>query len=168
MPGFTVNPHRTDPYKNFKFRLIIDGRAVLGISKVSALKRTTEAVEYREDNEPNAIRKAPGRTTFSPITLERGITHDPFFEDWASQVWRMGAGTGAEASLKAYRKDVLLHLCNEAGQVVMGWKIYRCWVSQYTAVPDLDSNASSVAIESIVLENEGWERDRDIVGPEEK
>ena len=167
MPPFAVNVHRHDPYKNFKFRVIWDGKAVAGVSKVSGLKRVTDVVTHREGGEPNAVRKSPGIVHFEPITLERGLTHDTAFEDWASLVWQLGAAVGAEASLKHFRKDILIQLCNEAGQVVLGWKVYRCWVSEYEALPDLDANAGAVAIEHIVLQNEGWERDKDIVEPAE-
>lgn len=167
MPPFTVNAHRFDPYKNFKFRVVWDGKPVAGISKVSGLKRTTEVVKHRDGGEPNSIRKSPGRTEYPPITLERGLTHDTEFEEWAALVWDLGSGPGAEVSLKHFRKDILIQLCNEAGAVVLGWKVYRCWVSEYAALPDLDSNANAVAVERIVLENEGWERDKDIPEPVE-
>src|SRR5918994_6802030 len=119
MPSFTVNPHRFDPYKNFKFRVKWDGRYVAGISKVGALKRTTEVVEHREGGDPSTGRKAPGRTKFEPITLERGVTHDTEFEKWANKVWNFGSGLGAEVSLKNFRKDVLIDVYNEAGQLVL-------------------------------------------------
>jgi phage tail-like protein len=167
MPPFAVNVHRHDPYKNFKFRVVWDGTPVAGVAKVSGLKRVTEVVSHREGGEPNAVHKSPGISSFEPITLERGLTHDTAFEDWASLVWLLGAPFGAEASLKSFRKDILIQLCNEAGQVVLGWKVYRCWVSEYQALPDLDSNANAVAIERIVLQNEGWERDEDIPEPAE-
>jgi phage tail-like protein len=167
VPQFTVNPHRFDPYKNFKFRVKWDGRYVAGVSKVSALKRTTEVVEHRDGGDPSVARRSPGLTSFEPITLERGLSHDPEFERWANKLWVAGAGPGAEASLKDFRKDVLIDLFNEAGQRVASFKVYRCWVSEYQALPDLDANANSVAIETIRLENEGWERDHDVGEPVE-
>jgi phage tail-like protein len=167
MAQFTVNTHRFDPYKNFKFRVIWDGAVVAGISHVSALKRTTEVLEYREGADPSVVRKFPGRTRYEPITLERGVTHDPAFEQWANKVWRLGAGKGSESSLKDFRKDVILQVFNEAGQLVIAYKIYRCWVSEFQALPDLDANTSAVAIQYIKLENEGWERDLDVVEPSE-
>lgn len=167
MAQFTVNPHRHDPYKNFKFRVKWDGRYVAGIHRVSALRRTTEVIEHREGGDPGMRRKSPGRTTFESIVLERGISHDPEFERWANKVWNFGAGPGAEASLKDFRKDVVIELYNEAGQLVLAYKAYRCWVSEYQALPDLDANASSVAIQSITLQNEGWERDYDVAEPAE-
>lgn len=167
MARFSVNPQRFDPYKNFKFRLRWDGRYVAGISKVGALKRTTELVEHREGGDPSTTRKSPGRTKFEAITLERGVTHDLEFERWANKVWNYGAGLGAEASLKDFRKDIIIELYNEAGQLAKAWKVFRCWVSEFQALPELDANANAVAIESIKLENEGWERDLDVAEPAE-
>ena len=165
MTEFTVNADRFDPYKNYKFRVKWDGRYVAGVSKVSALVRTTEVVEHREGGDPSAMRKSPGLTSFAPITLERGVTHDTAFEDWANKVWRLGAG--AEVGLADFRKDVAIEVYNEAGQLALGYNIYRCWVSEYQAMPDLDANANAVAIQHIKLENEGWERDTTIPEPTE-
>ncbi len=167
MAQFTVNAQRFDPYKNFKFKVKWDGKYVAGISKISALKRTTEVVKHREGGDPSTSRKSPGRQEFEAITLERGVTHDPEFEAWASKVWRVGAGLGSEVSLKDFRKDILLELYNEAGQVAISYKIYRCWVSEYHALPDLDANANAVAIQQMKIENEGWERDTSVTEPTE-
>ena len=167
MTQFSVNVHRFDPYKNFKFRVRWDGRYVAGISKVTAMKRTTEVVEHREGGDPSTSRKSPGRTKYEPITLERGVTHDPEFELWAQKVWAVGAGLGSEVSLKDFRKDIILEVYNEAGQLALAYKIYRCWVSEYQALPDLDANANAVAIQTLKLENEGWERDSAVVEPSE-
>ena len=167
MATFAVNPTRLDPYKNFKFRVKWDGRYVAGISKVSALKRTTEVVKHRDGADPSTSHKSPGRTEYEAITLERGVTHDLEFEAWANKVWHVGAGLGAEVSLKEFRKDVILEVYNEAGQVVIAYKIFRCWVSEFQALPDLDANANAIAIQTLKLENEGWERDLDVVEPSE-
>lgn len=167
MAEFTVNANRVDPYKNFKFRLKWDGRTVAGISKVSALRRTTEVVTHRTGGDPSTVHKAPGTSRYEPITIERGVTHDMEFERWANKVLNLGAGAGSEASLKDFRKDIVLELHNEAGQLVMAYKIYRCWPSTFQALPDLDANANAVAIQTIVLENEGWERDYAVVEPQE-
>lgn len=167
MPEFTVNPHRIDPYKNFKFRVKWDNRHVAGISKISALKRSTDVIEYRVGGGPSGIRKLPGSTTYDPITLERGVTHDAEFERWANKVNQHGAGSGGEMSLGDYRKDIIIELLNEAGQVVKAYRVFRCWVSEYQALPELDASANAVAIESITLQNEGWERDLAVVEPEE-
>lgn len=167
MPQFTVNPTRFDPYKNFKFRVKWDGKYVAGLSKMSALKRTTEVIKHREGGDPSSSRKSPGRTEYEAITLERGVTHDPEFEDWANKVWNFGAGLGSEVSLKDFRKDIIVEVYNEAGQKVLAYKIYRCWVSEYQALPELDANANAVAIQLIKIENEGWERDTAVTEPEE-
>jgi phage tail-like protein len=167
MAQFTVNATRFDPYKNFKFRVKWDGRYVAGISKVGALKRTTEVVKHREGGDPSSSRKSPGRTEYEAISLERGVTHDRDFEQWANKVWNFGSGLGAEVSLKDFRKDVIIEMYNEAGQLALAYKVFRCWVSEFTAQPDLDANANAVAIQSIKLENEGWERDAEIPEPSE-
>ena len=167
MPQFTVNPTRIDPYKNFKFRVKWDGRYVAGISKVSALKRSTDVIEIREAGESSAVRKTPGRTKFVPITLERGVTHDTDFEDWANLTFAHGTGLGAEMSLHNFRKDIYIELYNEAGQLVIAYKVFRCWVSQFQALPELDATVSATAIQSITLEHEGFERDVAVVEPKE-
>ena len=167
MALFTVNPMRFDPYKNFKFRVKWDGRYVLGVSKVSALKRTTEVVKHRDGGDPSSSRKMPGRTEYDAVTLEQGVTHDPEFERWANKVWNYGSGVGAEASLKDFRKDLIIELLNEAGQVALAYKVFRAWVSEYQPLPDLDANANAVAISKIKIENEGWERDYDVAEPSE-
>jgi phage tail-like protein len=167
MVEFSVNTKRFDPYKNFKFRMKWDGRYVAGISKVSALKRTTEVVEHRNGGDPSSSHRSPGRTKFEAITLERGVTHDVEFEQWANKVWRLGNKIGQEMSLADFRKDIVLELYNEAGQLVIAYKIYRCWVSEYQAIPDLDANANAVAIAHLKLENEGWERDVEVTEPAE-
>jgi phage tail-like protein len=168
MAQFSVNPQRFDPYKNFKFRVKWDGKYVAGISKVGALKRTTEVVNHREGGDPSSQRHSPGSTKYEPIMLERGVTHDKEFEQWANKVWNYGSGLGAEVSLKDFRKDIILEVMNESGQTAIAYKIYRCWVSEFTALPELDANANAVAIQSIQLQNEGWERDYDVTEPTEE
>ncbi|HXB69543.1 MAG TPA: phage tail protein [Candidatus Acidoferrales bacterium] len=167
MAQFSVNANRFDPYKNFKFRVKWDGRFVAGVSKCGALKRTTEMVEHREGGDPSTSRKSPGRTKYDAITLERGVTHDLEFERWANKVWNFGSGLGSEVSLKDFRKDISIEVYNEAGQKVIAYNVFRCWVSEYQAVPDLDANANAIAIQHIKLENEGWERDLSVVEPSE-
>jgi phage tail-like protein len=164
---FTVNTSRFDPYANFKFRVKWDGRYVAGVSKVSALKRTTEVIEHREGGDPSTSRKSPGRSKYDAITLERGVTHDVEFERWANKVWNLGSGLGAEVSLRDFRKDIIIELYNEAGQLVIAYRVYRAWVSEYQALPDLDANANAVAIQHIKLENEGIERDYEVAEPAE-
>jgi phage tail-like protein len=161
---FFVNPSRYDPYKNFKFRVVIDGKTVAGITKVSPLTRSTEVIEFREGGNPSVVHKIPGRTKYDPVILEEGVTHDPTFEDWANLVSKLQT---PEMSLKNFRKDVLLDLYNEQGTKVMSYRIYRCWVSEYQALPELDANTPKVAIRMIKLENEGWERDTSVTEPVE-
>jgi phage tail-like protein len=167
MAQFSVNASRFDPYKNFKFRVKWDGRYVAGVSKVGALKRSTEVVEHREGGDPSSSRKSPGRTKYEAVTLERGVTHDTEFEKWANKVWNFGSGLGAEVSLKDFRKDLIVELYNEAGQLVTAYKLFRCWVSEFQAQADLDANANAVLIQTLKLENEGWERDYDVQEPAE-
>ena len=142
MAQFSVNAQRFDPYKNFKFRVKWDGRYVAGVSKIGGLKRTTEVVEHREGGDPSTGRKSPGRSKFEAISIERGITHDTEFEKWANKVWNFGSGLGAEVLLKDFRKDIIIELYNEAGQLAIAYKVYRCWVSEYQAAPDLDAGRS--------------------------
>ena len=167
MAQFSVNAQRFDPYKNFKFRVKWDGKYVAGVSKCSSLKRTTEVVKHREGGDPSSSRKSPGRTEYEAITLDRGVTHDKEFEQWANKVWNFGSGLGAEVSLKDFRKDIILELYNEAGQLAIAYKVFRCWVSDFQSLPDLDANANAVAIQHLKLENEGWERDLDVTEPAE-
>ena len=167
MAQFTVNPQRFDPYKNFKFRVKWDGRYVAGVSKVGALTRSTEPIEHREGGDPSTVRTSPGQTSYEPITLERGVTHDKAFEQWANKVWNWGSGLGAESSLQDFRKDIIIEMYNEAGQLAVAYKVYRCWVSEFTALPELDASGNAVAIQSIQLQNEGWERDYAVTEPTE-
>jgi phage tail-like protein len=170
---FTVNATRLDPYKNFKFRVKWDGRYVAGVSKVSPLKRTTEVVKHRDGGDESSSRKSPGRTEYEAITLERGVTHDAEFERWANKVWDYSNAQAApdqrtqEVSLADFRKDIAIDVFNEAGQKVLTYLVFRCWVSEYQSVSDLDANANAVAIQHIKFENEGWIRDASIVEPKE-
>jgi phage tail-like protein len=168
MMQFSVNTERFDPYKNFKFRVKWDGRYVAGVSKVGALKRTTEVVEHREGGDSSSVRKSPGQTKYEPITLERGVTHDPEFEKWANKVWNYGSGLGSEVSLKDFRKDIIIEVYNEAGQLAIAYKVYRCWVSEFQSIPELDASANAVAIQTLTLQNEGWERDYEVTEPTEE
>ncbi|MBD5633504.1 MAG: phage tail protein [Candidatus Eremiobacteraeota bacterium] len=163
MAEFTVNAQRVDPYKNFTFRVKWDGAYVPGLSNVSPLRRATEIVEQRSGGDANASHKSPGRTSYDAISLSRGVTFDPSFEAWANLTYQFGAGFGNEVSLKNFRKDISIELYNEAGQLVRRYLVYRCWVSDYTALPVLDANGAETAIETIVLQNEGWQRDVSVV-----
>ncbi len=167
MAQFSVNAQRFDPYKNFKFRIKWEGRYVAGVSKVSALKRTTEVVEHRAGGDPSTVFRSPGQTKFEAVTIERGVTHDLEFEQWANKVWNQGSGLGSQVSLADFRRDLIIELYNEAGQLVIAYKVYRCWVSEYQALPELDASANAVAIQMLKLENEGWERDTSVTEPTE-
>lgn len=167
MAKFSVNAERIDPYKNFKFRVKWDGRYVAGVSKVGALKRTTDPVEHREGGDPSTVIKTPGQTKYEPITLERGVTHDTEFERWANKVWNFGSGLGSEVSLKDFRKDITIEMYNEAGQLVLAYNVFRCWVSEYQALPELDASGNAVAIQTLTLQHEGWERDYEVTEPSE-
>jgi len=168
MPPFTKQPLRFDPYKNFKFRIKFgtNPNYVAGISKISALRRTTEVVEHREGGDPSTSRRSPGRTKYEPITLERGVTHDTDFEVWASKVWNFSGLPGAESSLADFRRDITIDIFNEAGDKVISYQVFRCWVSEYQAVSDFDANANAVLIQHIKLENEGWQRDLNVTEPD--
>jgi phage tail-like protein len=165
MAQFVLNPTRIDPYKNFKFKLVWDDEGTLGpiagVSKVSGLKRTTEVVSHRDGGDLSTKRHSPGVSSFEPITIERGITHDPAFENWATKVYST-AGDGG-VSLLNFRKDITIELYNLQGVKVRAWNVFRCWVSEFVAVPELDANANAVAFEHIVLQNEGFARDEAVV-----
>jgi phage tail-like protein len=165
MARFTVNTYRFDPYRNFKFKIRWDNQYVAGLHKCSALRRTTEVTEWREAGDPTASRKLPGKTKYEPITLEVGVTHDTAFEDWANLVNNFQGD--AAMSLKNFRKDMTIDVFNLAGQKVLSYNVYRCWVSEYQALPDLDAAGNAVMIQSIKLENEGWERDVAVTEPTE-
>ena len=173
MAKFTVNPNRFDPYKNFKFRVSFGTGYVAGVSKVSALKRTTEMVQHREGGDPSSSHKSPGRTNYDAITMERGVTHDPDFEIWANKVWNFNNAQAApdqrtqEVSLKDFRRNLTIDVFNEAGQKVVSYHVFRAWVSEFTAQADLDANANAILIQSIKIEHEGWQRDPSVVEPSE-
>lgn len=165
MTQFPVNTHRYDPYKNCKFRVRWDGRSVAGVSRVSPLKRSTEPVTYRSGGDPSTSRVSPSSWRFEPITLERGLTHDHEFEKWANLAYSTDGD--AAMSLKGFRREIRIELLNEQGNIVLAWMVFRCWPSEYQAAPELDANGSAIAIESLVLQNEGWERDEGVIEPTE-
>jgi phage tail-like protein len=167
MPEFTVNTHRRAPYKRFKFRVHWDDREIPGIVRVSGLRRHTEPVVERSGEDPNRTSSSPGLTTFDPITLESGRTHDPAFEDWVADVHAFQRRSTDETDLPQYRKHVRIELLNAAGQVVMAFLVRGCWPSSYTALDELDAMASETAVESLTLQHDGWERDREVVEPTE-
>jgi len=163
--GFVKNAKRVDPYKNFKFRILWDDKPVMGVSKVGALKRTTEVVKHRDGGDNSTDHKSPGRTSYDAISVERGITHDPEFEAWANKVHPYSGDTAMD--LAAYKKNLTLEMMNEKGHVVYRYFLYDCWVSEYNAIPELNANANAVAIESLKIELEGWDRDKDTKEPNE-
>jgi len=166
MAQFSINTTRFDPYKNFKFKVRLEnGIYVAGLSKVGVLKRETKVVTHREGGDPSTSRKSPGPTEYDPITLERGVTHDTAFEDWANLVHNFQGD--ALMSLLHFRKNIIIDVFNEAGQLALSYHVYRCWVSEFQALPELDANANAVMIQQIKLENEGWERDKQVPEPTE-
>ena len=165
MAKFTVNSERFDPYRNFKFKIKWDGQYVAGLSKCSALRKTTESTDWREGGDPSSSRKLPGKTSYEAITLEAGVTHDTTFEEWANSVNNFLGD--AAMSLKNFRKDITIDVFNLQGQKVLSYNVHRCWVSEYQALPELDASANSVMIQTIKLENEGWERDVAVKEPKE-
>jgi len=172
MPLFTQNATRIDPYKNFRFVVSWDNTPVLGVSKVSPLVRNTTPVRWRAGGDPGTIRVSPGQTVYAPIRMEQGLTFDPTFEKWANKAYyypntQSPLPNGQEMSLADFRKDIVIDFYNEAGQKVMSYQVYRCWVSEFIALPELDSLSNAVAIQSIVLENEGWQRDYSLAEPSE-
>ena len=168
-PQFKANTARWDPYKNFRFKVKWDGQYVAGVSKVSVLKRSTEVVKHRTGGDPSVVRVSPGQSTYDPITLEQGVTHDTSFEQWANKIWdyHNSTGTNPDVSLKDFRKDIVIELYNESGQKVLAYNVYRCWVSEFQALPELDGSGNAIAIQTLKLENEGWERDQSVTEPTE-
>jgi phage tail-like protein len=165
MPKFTVNATREDPYRNFKFKIKWDNEYVAGLSKCSALKRTTEMVQWHEAGDASSGRKLPGKTSYEAVTLEAGITHDTRFEEWANLVNNYQGD--AKMSLAHYRKDITIEVFNLQGSKVLAYNVYRCWVSEFQALPELDAAGNAVMIRTLKLENEGWERDASVVEPTE-
>ena len=156
-----------DPFRGYKFRVRFNNQVVAGLTKCSALTVSIESKEFRTGDMDGFKQKLPGMVSFEAITLERGVTHDKEFEQWANKVWNFGAGLGSESSLKDFRKDVIIEVYNEAGQLAIAYKVFRCWVSEFQAQADLDANANAVLIQHIKLENEGWERDYEVKEPTE-
>lgn len=165
--SFPVNTTRFDPYKNYRFVVYFENTTtpVAGVSKVSAFRRSSDVIEYREGGNP-VIQKGIGRTKYEPITLERGVTHDPAFEEWANAAQVLDKGA-PKSTLKDLRRTIWIDLQNEEGQIVQRYIAYRCWVSEYQAWPDLDAGGNAVALQHIRVENEGWERDRSVGEPAE-
>jgi phage tail-like protein len=165
---FMVNINRFDPYKNYRFLVFFPegSEPVAGVSKVSGLKRSSDVIDYKAGGDP-VTRKGIGRTKYEPITLERGVTHDPAFEAWANAAQKLDKGV-ATSSLRLLRKTIRIQLLNEAGQAAHEYTIRNCWVSEYQALPDLDAGGNAFAVETIKLEHEGWERQPGVTEPDEK
>jgi len=165
-PMFSVNAHRFDPYRTFKFQILIDGRPVAGLKKMGALKKKTEAIKWRTAGDPSTERILPGGTSYEPITLEQGLSHDPVFEQWANLVNSIQGD--AAMSLKNFRKDIVINVLNLQGAVAISYKLYRAWVSEYQALPEMDAGTmNAVGIQTITLQHEGWERDTSVTEPTE-
>ena len=165
MPQFPVNTHRLDPYKNFKFRVKWENQYVAGLSKMSAIKRSTEVIEWREAQEKSVVRKLPGRTKFEPVTFEAGLTHDQQFIIWADLV--NSPQGDAAMSLKNYRKEVTVEVLNLQATPVMAFLLHRAWVAEFQALPEMDANANAVAIQTLKIEYEGFSVDAAITEPAE-
>ncbi len=165
-PLFPANTHRHDPYRTFKFQVLLDGKSVAGLKKMSALKRTTEAVDWRTGGDPTHVRKLPGGTKYEAITLEQGLTHDPVFEQWANLVNNIDGDSAM--SLAKFRKDIVINVLNLQGNVAISYHVRRAWVTEYQALPDFDAaTTNTVGIQTIKLEHEGWERDEAVSEPTE-
>jgi phage tail-like protein len=158
---FSVNPYRRDPYSGSSFRVRWDGENIAGVFRISGLERVTDVVTERNGADPTLEHRIPGRTRYEPITLERGRTHDTAFEDWANLI----SSPAGPMSLAHFRKDVLIELINEQGAVAMAFHVHRAWPSHYTALGPLDADSDSLALESLVLEHEGFERDTGVSEP---
>lgn len=165
MPMFNVNAHRIDPYKNFRFRVTWDGRTVAALSKMSAIKKATEAIEWRSAADAGIVRKMPGRTKFEAVTFEQGLTHDRQFLEWANQV-NNPQGEAAN-SLVNYRKTVRVEVLNMQGTPVMAFNLLRAWVSEFQALPEMDANANAVAIQTLKVEYENFILDEAVTEPAE-
>jgi len=164
---FPANAHRINPYANFKFRLKYQEEYVAGISKCSALSRSTEVIEHRRGGDPSTVLKSPGQTSYEAVTFEQGVTHNLWFHTWANKVWNVENGLGEEVSLADFRRNLTVELLNEAGQVAIAYHLFRCWVSEYQALPELDASANAVAIQTLKVEHEGWVRDHAVTEPTE-
>ncbi len=165
-PLFPVNAHRYDPYRTFMFQVVIDGQPVAGLKKMSVLKKSTEAVKWRSAGDPAHERVMPGGTSYEPVTLEQGLTHDPVFENWANRVNNIQGN--AAMSLVNYRKDLVINVLNLQGAIAISYQLFRAWVSEYQALPEFDAGTmNAVGIQSITLQHEGWERDTSVAEPSE-
>jgi phage tail-like protein len=165
-PIFPANAHRYDPYRTFMFQVVIDGKPVAGLKKMSVLKKSTEAVKWRSAGDPTHERVMPGGTSYEPITLEQGLTHDPVFENWANLVNNIQGN--AAMSLVNYRKDIVLNVLNLQGTIAIAYQVKRAWVSEFQALPEFDAGTmNAVGIQTITIQHEGWRRDPAVAEPAE-
>ena len=146
-----------DPYRKFKFRIKIDGKVVAALTKCSALTVSVASTEFRSGEMDAFKQKLPGQVTFEPITLEQGVTDDKTFELWATAManYMGNKGADSEKTPDDFRKDLDIEIYNLNNERVKAYRVYNCWVSKYTAVPDLDAASSDVMIQTLELQNEG-------------
>lgn len=153
-------PPRTsqfDPFRKFKFRIKIANQVVAALTKCSALTVSVESKEFRAGDMDSFKQKLPGLVSFEPITLEQGVTNDKTFEAWATAMANYLGNKGADSQKTPdnFRKEIDIEIYNLNNQKVKAYRVYQCWVSKYTAVPDLDASSGDVMIQTLVLENEG-------------
>lgn len=156
-----------NPYLSYNFRVKWDNQYVAAVSRVSGLTRRTQVVSFHAGGQARTAYKIPGQTDYEPVVLERGITTDTVFEQWASKVWSYpdSAQLGNEMSLKDFRKNMQIELYNQAGAVVLRYNLYNCWPSEYTALPELNGGGNAVALATLTIEHEGWDRDTSLTPP---
>jgi phage tail-like protein len=162
LPALSGEKSASPKDQNVVFHVKWDGRIVPGVTKISGLNRKTEVILNRTGGDPSMPRRSPGVTNYTPIVIERPRGSDKEFERWANKVWNFGSGLGSEVSLKDFRKDILIELCTEDGKVIMSFRVYRCWPSEYTSLSELDKDSAAPAMEVLVLQHEGWERDYEV------
>lgn len=152
---------RHDPFRGFKFKVVIPGLTKAGFSKVSGLKEATEVTTYREGTDAVTSRKLPGLTEYDNVTLEQGLSKDNGFRDWRKQIVNLAKEAGADgtgpagvAPPLAFRKTVTISLYDKAGTEVKQWQLREAWPASLE-VADLDAMSSDVVIESLELAHEG-------------
>jgi len=166
-PTFPANAHRYDPYRTFKFQVVIGGQTVAGLSKMGALKRTTESVKWRNAGDPSYQRNIPGGSSFEAVALEQGLSHDPMFEEWANAANNVADGD-AGMSLLNYRREVVINVLNLQGVPAISYTLRRAWVSEFQALPEFDANnMNTIGIQTITIQHEGFTRDESVSEPSE-
>ena len=142
-----ANSERNDPYKNFNFLIEIDGIALAGFSECTGLRVEVEVIEYREGGDSSSVRKLPGQSKVSDITLKRGITASKELHDWLDSV-RNGV---------AKRKSGAIILLDDARKPVVRWRFSEAFPRKWEG-PNLDAKGNDVAIETLTLCCENLER----------